>query len=143
MQLQNDDLSAYVLIEDTFRKAELHRDFSYLYPKTYKTEQEFEENHRRYNLIKLTLFPLFDLKTVKTDKLEEFEWMATNLVEHRFKTDYSVNWNEDESIKRMADNMNVFDMDSWTELYNKILSFTEKEVKPLNYLPGHLISKSL
>ena len=143
MQLQIGELFAYVLIEDTFRKAELHKDFPHLFPKIYKTEQEFEEDDSGYNFIKLTLFPLFDLKTVENEKLGEFEWLATNLVEHRFETNCSTRWIDDELIRKMSYEMNVFKIESWTDLYNRILSFTEKEVKQLNYIPGHLISKRI
>ncbi|MBF0818447.1 hypothetical protein [Streptococcus acidominimus] len=141
LQNKKNNLRVYVLVEDVFRKADLHKDFSHLYPEIYKTDEDFQQDNCGYNLIRLTLFPQFNLQKVSESKkgleiIQEFNYMAENLVEHRYQTDHAVIWENELIGFNPSDFCNH---ETWlTSLYKHILSFSETEVSDFRYIPGHL-----
>ncbi|HEM6085891.1 hypothetical protein [Streptococcus suis] len=142
---KKNNLLVYVLIEDLYRSASLHKDFSHLFPKYYTSEEEFQRDNLKYNLIKLTIFPRFNLDkvsdSVKGKKIiQDFTYMAENFVEHKPFTDHCVKW-EDELGDFEGYNYEIeSELDYLKRLYNHILSFAETPPERFDYLPGHLMS---
>lgn len=138
---RKNNLTVYALIEDVYREAELFKDFSHLYPKIYKTNEEFQNDNSHYNLIRVNLFPQFNITKVAQSSsgneiLQDFTYMAESLVEDRPERDHAVIWHEELIGFKEYEFENYAD---WiTFLYNHILSFAEQPPSQFTYNPGHL-----
>ena len=76
---------ALILFEDTNRPGELIKDFSYLYPNYYSSEEEWDDYR---NLIKATVFPLEDKITQNSELGEELSLIAENMIEEKLHANH-------------------------------------------------------
>ncbi|MGT2771865.1 hypothetical protein [Streptococcus marimammalium] len=77
------------------------------------------------------------MKTSNEKNLEEFEWLASNLIEHRPKTAHTVVWPDDEMLKKSYHTMDLITIENRDIIYNRILSFADHPIK-VKSIPGHL-----
>lgn len=131
IQNQKNHLQVYVLIENLHRKATLFKDFPHLYPTPYASEKDFQQSNCNHNLIKLTLFPDFDIEKLSNSEkgsviLEEFSYMAESLVEHHLQTDHAIRWIENSRISTFQNLYSFEKHAEWKQsIVNYILSFAE------------------
>lgn len=87
---------ALLLYEDCHRKGELIRDFSYLCPKYYASEEEWDDER---NLITITIFPL--VKKKKWNKIkEDLEYLAESLIEQKPAVNHKIEFCKDSTLKQ-------------------------------------------
>lgn len=87
---------ALLLYEDCHRKGELIRDFSYLCPKYYASEEEWDDER---NLITITIFPL--VKKKKWNKIkEDLEYLAESLIEQKPAVNHKIEFCKDSTVKQ-------------------------------------------
>lgn len=97
MYVIKNNLFVYILIENLFRSASLHKDFPHLYLEFYKSENTFQNDNPKYNLLRVRIFPKFNFDKLNESKagqaiVQDFSYMAENLVEHKPFTEHAISW---------------------------------------------------
>ena len=120
VQRQERDV-ARILYEDCQRKGELFRDFSYLYPQYYASEEEWDDER---NLITATIYPLVEIE--KSSEMEDdLEYLAESMIEYKPAVDHKVCFCSDHTLKKYYSSSNK----NRNRFINYIFSLCENKEK--------------
>ena len=112
--------TAIILLEDVNRKGELMKDFSFLVPKYYVNEDEFDDER---NLVYIRIFPIFEKNRVEGIE-EEISYIAESIIEDD-NINITVKWIWDKDMTSYYQKSD----EKKHEFINYILSFCENKQK--------------
>lgn len=119
LEIESKDVSI-ILFEDKRRKGELLKDFPYLYPRYYESEEQWDDNR---NLVKVTIFPLRKNVQNNSEMMTFFQEKAEALIEHKSSVNVSIEVVFDEKVSTY-----FFERDeNYNRFINYINSYCEKK----------------
>jgi len=115
---------ALIVLEDCFRKGELLKDFSFLYPKYYSSEEEWDDDR---NLIIVKIYKLIESE-YSSEMQDDIEYLAESMIEYKPAVNHKVQFFDDSTVKKYY----VERTENRMRFINYILSLCE-EKKPVTF----------